>query len=107
MRRPKARNDWVIIQDKNPAGRIVLPEMGAAAQAGSKVVVDVGPGRYSDAGVLIPMQARVGDEVLFGGGVEGKNIDGQVYWFLRDEQLQGVAIDDGEPVPEAARLVLQ
>lgn len=108
MRRPKARQDWVILQDKDTKSRIIVPDIGNLKMEGAKVVIAVGPGRYSDAGTLIPMQTQIGEEVMFTGGAEPKKVDGQVYWFLRDDHVQAAVEDDGEPVPaEASGLVLQ
>lgn len=51
-------------------------------------VVAVGPGKYDD-GVLVPMQVKVGNEVLFQWGDEIK-IDGEEYFMVSEANILAV-----------------
>lgn len=52
-------------QEEVTTAGIIIPE-SVAEGATRGTVLAVGPGKYSDAGTIIPITVKVGDEVLYG-----------------------------------------
>jgi chaperonin GroES len=79
-------------------GGIIVPDTAREKPQHAKVVA-VGRGRVNDEGRTIPVDVRVGDNVLIGkyAGTEIK-LDGEDYLIVREDEILGVA----EGVPELA-----
>ena len=79
------------IETKTTSG-ILLPESAVADQTKIGTVAAVGPGLYTQAGMLIPMSVREGDTVVlppFSNSYEMK-IDGVTYQLFRESDLLGI-----------------
>lgn len=75
------------------AGGIYIPDV-AQEKAKRGTVLAVGPGKRTTDGALIPMEVRVGDEVLWRSeynAVEVK-IDGEKLLVLNEDDLLGVVV---------------
>lgn len=92
MLRPLA--DRVLVQVKEEATKtksgILLPDT-AQKKSQRGVVIAVGSGKLSDDGKRIPLEVKVGDEVLFSkySGSEIKQ-DGKDYLLLDERDILGV-----------------
>lgn len=76
--------------EKMLASGIIIPETIDKEKPAQGTVVAVGPGKYDD-GVLIPMQVKVGDTVLFGKyNFDEVKVDGQEYYILSEANVLGV-----------------
>lgn len=77
------------IEERTTVGGIVIPETsGDKPQRGR--VTATGPGKV-DNGVLLKLEVKVGDEVLFGkySGTEVK-VDGKNLLVMREEDIMGI-----------------
>ena len=73
-------------------GGILLPETAQEKPKQGEVVA-AGPGKFDDAGNLLPMNVRVGDVVLFGAyaGTEVKTDDRDVeYLIMAEDDILGI-----------------
>jgi chaperonin GroES len=72
------------------AGGIIIPDTAKEKPQQGKVV-GVGPGGRDESGTLIPIDLRVGDQVLFGkwSGNEVK-IDGVELLIMKESDIMGV-----------------
>jgi|TARA_B110000908_G_scaffold35775_1_gene42902 chaperonin GroES len=87
-------NDRVIIQaveeDEQMYGNIVIPDMGKEKPEIGKVVA-VGPGRHSEFGTFITVNAKVGDLVLIPKiGSLRMDFEGQEYLITPDKEILAV-----------------
>jgi chaperonin GroES len=85
-------DDRVLIKpaaaEEKTAGGIIIPDT-AKEKPQKGTVVAVGPGKYAEqTGNLIPVNAKVGDTVLYGkySGTE-VNVDGEDYLIMRGSDL--------------------
>lgn len=110
MKRYQPLSDYVIVippkpPDKTPSGIIIPDTVKDSNKPQSGVVIAVGPGRLTEAGVRLPMYVKAGQNVLFGSyaGVE-HNINGQECLVIRQEDLllAEVEEDDAEIISNAA-----
>lgn len=71
-------------------GSIIVPEK-AREKPQEGVVIAVGPGSVTLMGVVVPVECKVGDRVLFGKytGVEVKILDDTIL-ILREQDLLGI-----------------
>ncbi|PJF47585.1 MAG: co-chaperone GroES [Candidatus Thermofonsia Clade 3 bacterium] len=71
-------------------GKLVLPET-AKEKPQKGVVLAAGPGRKDDDGKLVPMDVKVGDQVLYAkyAGTEIK-IEGKKYLILKENDILAV-----------------
>jgi chaperonin GroES len=71
-------------------GGIIIPDTAKEKPQQAKVLA-VGPGRVTDDGKLQPIEAKVGDTVVFGkyAGTEVK-IDGDDLLIIREDDVLGV-----------------
>jgi chaperonin GroES len=76
-------------EQKTPGG-IIIPDTAKEKPTQGKVMA-VGPGRRLDDGKLIPLDAKVGDVVLFSkwGGSE-INIRNKEYIIVKEEDILGI-----------------
>ena len=68
-------------------GGIILPDTAKEKPVVGEVVA-TGPGRHSDDGKLVPMEVKVGNNVLYGkySGTE-VTLDGQEYLIMRESDI--------------------
>jgi chaperonin GroES len=89
-------HDRVVVRRKEEetttASGIVLP--GSAQEKPSEgEVIAVGTGRIMQSGEVRPLDVKVGDTVMFGGGYAGPNtvkVDGEELLILNENDIYGV-----------------
>jgi len=87
-------HDRVIVkrldEEKKTASGIVIPDT-AAEKPDQGEVVAVGKGKLSDEGVLVALEVKVGDRVLFGkySGQEVR-LKGDELLVMREEDIMGI-----------------
>jgi chaperonin GroES len=71
------------------AGGIIIPETAKSEDTKIGTVVSVGPGIYTNDGVLIPMSVKVGDKVLmpFAGTAQIVKLENKEYYLFREQEL--------------------
>ena len=71
-------------------GGIVLPDTAKEKPQEGKVVA-IGKGRVADDGKIVPLEAKVGDNVLYGkySGTE-VNIDEKEYLIVKEEDILAI-----------------
>ena len=70
-------------------GNVWLPERSQNPPRQGRVLA-VGPGKYSEEGVLIPMQVRVGDEIMFGWDHSEHDVDGETLVLVSEQHVKAV-----------------
>jgi len=86
--------DRVVVEPRaletTTAGGIVIPDTADKDKPMEGTILAIGAGRYVD-GKLLPLQVKVGDNVLFGkySGTTIK-IDGSELLVMREEDIMGV-----------------
>ncbi len=87
-------HDRVVVKrvdsETKTSGGIIIPDTAAEKPQQGEVVA-VGPGSRDEAGKLIAIELKKGDEVLFGkwSGTEVK-IDGQELLIMKESDIMGV-----------------
>ena len=90
-------HDRVVVKrldaEEKTAGGIIIPDT-AKEKPQQGEVISVGPGGRDEAGKLIPIDVKVGDQVLFGkwSGTEVK-IDEVEYLIMKESDIMGVLIE--------------
>jgi chaperonin GroES len=90
----KPLNDRVLIKRLEPKetvrGGIIVPDTAKEKPLEGEVIA-VGPGKYDDAGKLIPMSVKAGQRVLVGkyAGTEIK-IDDVEHVIVREDEVLGI-----------------
>jgi chaperonin GroES len=76
--------------DEKTAGGIIIPDTAKEKPQRGEIIA-VGAGTRTDDGKLVPLDVRVGDEVLFGkwSGTEVK-IDGEDLLIMKESDILGV-----------------
>jgi chaperonin GroES len=71
------------------AGGIILPETAESRETKIGTVVSVGDGIYTNDGVKIPMQVKVGDKVMmpFAGSAQKVKLGDEEYVLFREQEL--------------------
>ena len=98
-------HDRVVVEridaEAKSAGGVIIPDTAKEKPQQGKVV-GVGPGGRDESGKLIPIDLRVGDQVLFGkwSGNEVK-IDGAELLILKESDIMGV-LDEATAKKKAA-----
>ena len=87
-------------EDTKTAGGIIIPDT-AKEKPMQGIVVSVGPGARDEAGKLVPLEVKAGDQVLFGkwSGTEVK-INGEDLLIMKESDILGVL--EGKAVKAAA-----
>jgi len=85
------QNDRVLIKPTNQGeemyGNIIIPDMGKEKPEMGEVIA-VGPGRTSEFGAFIPVNAQVGDIVLVPKiGTLRIDFEGQEYYIIQDREI--------------------
>jgi chaperonin GroES len=87
-------HDRVVVRridaEEKAAGGIIIPDTAKEKPSQGEVVA-VGPGGRDEAGKLIPIDVKVGDNVLFGkwSGTDVK-IDGKELLIMKESDILGV-----------------
>lgn len=69
---------------------IIIPDTVSKEKPEQGIVVAVGLGKWDD-GVLVPMNVKVGDKVVFSRyGYDEVKLDGVLYYILREENILAV-----------------
>lgn len=87
-------HDRVIVKrleaETTTASGIVLPD-SAGEKPDQGVVLAVGPGKRDDSGKIIPMDVKVGDNVLFGKySGQTVKVSGEEVLVMREEDIMGI-----------------
>jgi chaperonin GroES len=79
-----------LAEEERTAGGIIIPDTAKEKPMEGEIVA-VGPGARDDKGVLIALDVKVGDVVLFGkwSGTEVK-IDGEELLIMKESDIMGV-----------------
>ena len=77
-------------EEMKTAGGIIIPDSAAEKPQQGKVLA-VGPGGRGDDNELVPLDVKVGDQVLFGkwSGTEVK-VDGEDVLIMKESDIMGV-----------------
>ena len=91
-----------IEEDTKTKGGIIIPD-SAQEKPSQGEIVAAGPGARDDNGVLVALDVKVGDRVLFGkwSGSEIK-IDGKELLVMKESDILGVMEDAGGKMKKAA-----
>lgn len=87
-------HDRLVVKQSDPEtttkGGIVIPDTAEEKPVRGKVLA-TGPGKRADDGKTIPLQVKVGDEVVFGkyAGTSIK-LNGEEFLIMREEDVMGV-----------------
>lgn len=90
----KPLHDRVLVrridEDEKTAGGIIVPDTAKEKPMRGEVLA-VGPGARDDAGKLVPLDVKVGDEILFGkwSGTEVK-MDGEELLIMKEADIMGI-----------------
>jgi len=76
-------------KEEKTASGIIIPDTVAKEDVKTAKVISVGPGLYTQAGSLIPMNVSVGDEVIMPPYHQGQEIklNGEKYILLRESEI--------------------
>ena len=71
------------------AGGIIIPETAESRDTKIGIVVSVGEGVYTNDGVKIPMQVKVGDKVMmpFAGSAQKVKVGDEDFLLFREQEL--------------------
>lgn len=91
------KNDRVLVKPSKKGeemyGSIIIPDMGQERPEMGEVIA-VGPGRTSEFGSFIPVNAKVGDTVLIPKiGSLRIDFDGEEYFIVPDKEILAVIED--------------
>ncbi len=68
-------------------GGIIIPDSAREKPQRGRVVA-AGAGRLTDAGALVPLEVKVGDEILFGKYTSPEiTLDGEEYLIMREDEV--------------------
>ncbi|MEJ2093452.1 MAG: co-chaperone GroES [Syntrophobacterales bacterium] len=90
----KPLNDRVLVkrieETQTTKGGIVIPDTAKEKPMEGRVIA-VGPGKMSDAGNRMSLQAKEGDRILFGkySGTEIK-VEGEEYLMMREDDILAI-----------------
>ena len=86
----------LIVEDEKMYGNIIVPDMGKERPEMGEVIA-VGPGRHTEYGAFINVNAKVGDLVLVPKiGTIRVEFDGEEYYIVPDKEILAVVIEDEE-----------
>ena len=77
-------------EEEKTAGGIIIPDTAQEKPSEGKIVA-VGPGARGKNGTFVPMEVKVGDQILFGkwSGTEA-TIDGQELLIMQESDIMGI-----------------
>jgi chaperonin GroES len=79
-----------IEEDERSAGGIIIPDTAKEKPMQGEVIA-VGPGGRDDAGKIVPLDVKPGDQIIFGkwSGTEVR-IDGEELLIMKESDIMGV-----------------
>ena len=88
--------------EEKTKGGIIIPDTAKEKPQEGEVVA-VGPGARDEAGKLIPLDVKAGDQILFGkwSGTEVK-IDGTEYLIMKESDVMGIVEGKSAATKKAA-----
>src|SRR3978361_1889554 len=98
-------HDRVVVKrldaEEKTAGGIIIPDTAKEKPMEGEVIA-AGPGARNEAGVLVALEVKAGDRVLFGkwSGTEVK-IDGEELLIMKESDLLGI-VQGAAPLAKAA-----
>ncbi len=107
MRHLRPLHDRVVIkrveENEQMIGGLYIPDTAKEKPQQGEVIA-VGDGRILEDGTRVPLELKVGDQVLFGkySGTEIK-IDGEEYLIMRESDVFGVVEATAKELAAAAR----
>ena len=99
-------HDRVVVRrlegEEKSKGGIIIPDTAKEKPQEGEVIA-VGPGARDEAGKLIPLDVRAGDQILFGkwSGTEVK-IDGTEYLIMKESDVMGIVEGKSAATKKAA-----
>lgn len=77
------------VEQLKTAGGIIIPDTAESRETKIGTVVSIGPGIYTNDGVLIPMSVKVGDKVMMPmvGTAQKVKLDNKEYYLFREQEL--------------------
>jgi chaperonin GroES len=74
---------------KQTSGGIIIPETAQSNDTKIGIVVSVGNGIYTNDGVKIPMEVKVGDKVMMPmvGSAQKVKLENKDYYLFREQEL--------------------
>src|SRR5204863_3676460 len=87
-------HDRVVVRridaEEKTAGGIIIPDTAKEKPQQGEVLA-VGPGKRDEAGKLVPLDVKTGDQILFGkwSGTEVK-VDGEDLLIMKEDDIMGV-----------------
>ncbi|HEX2889544.1 co-chaperone GroES [Vineibacter terrae] len=79
-----------VAEEEKTKGGIIIPDTAKEKPMEGEIVA-VGPGARDEKGVLVPLDVKVGDRILFGkwSGTEVK-LDGQDLLIMKESDIMGI-----------------
>jgi len=76
--------------DQKTKGGIIIPDT-AKEKPQEGMIIAVGPGGRDESGVVVPLDVKAGDHILFGkwSGTEIK-IDGEEFLIMKESDVMGI-----------------
>ena len=75
-------------------GGIIIPDSAREKPQRGRVVA-AGAGRVTDAGALVPLEVKAGDEILFGKYTSPEiTLDGEEYLIMREDEVLALVSTD-------------
>jgi chaperonin GroES len=99
-------HDRVVVRrlegEEKSKGGIIIPDTAKEKPQEGEVIA-VGPGARDEAGKLIPLDVKAGDQILFGkwSGTEVK-IDGTEYLIMKESDVMGIVEGKSAATKKAA-----
>jgi chaperonin GroES len=87
-------HDRVVVRrldaEEKTAGGIIIPDTAKEKPMEGKVIA-AGPGARNEAGALVPLDVKAGDQILFGkwSGTEVK-LDGEDLLIMKESDIMGI-----------------
>ena len=77
------------VEQTKTKGGIIIPETAQSNDTKIGIVVSVGNGIYTNDGVKIPMEVRVGDKVMMPqiGNAQKVKLENKDYYLFREQEL--------------------
>ncbi|MFA5080209.1 MAG: co-chaperone GroES [Candidatus Paceibacterota bacterium] len=91
----KPLSDNIIVEslkeeEKTKSG-ILLPQNSERNKPNHGIVIEVGPGKMTSAGKIIPMELKKGDKIIFGKfGHHEVKIENKEYLIIRQEDVLAI-----------------
>ncbi len=74
-------------EGEQAVGGIIIPDSAREKPQRGRVVA-AGAGRVTDAGALVPLEVKAGDEILFGKYTSPEiTLDGEEYLIMREDEV--------------------